>query len=165
MSEKRKEYSFQNDIFSTIFALLNKSRERQQPGKCIGSNTEYIYHSGIFWENKSGDEIVLQIPEKKKMYFIKLDNIKNSSNHCLLCYTNSQNLKIIKSKDFIDKKSDAKIVCQIAELENSSKHFPICYTNSENWKNSNGFIDKIKQIFHTNYVWLMDNLQKSKKNA
>ena len=61
VSEKRKEYSFQNDIFSTIFALLNKSRERQQPGKCIGSNTEYIYHSGIFYENRSGAEIVHQV--------------------------------------------------------------------------------------------------------
>ena len=64
------------------------------------------------------------------------------------CYTNSQNWKIIKSKDFIDKKSDAKIVCQIAELENSSKHYPICYTNSQNRKNINSkdFVDKIKQI-------------------
>ena len=61
VSEKRKEYSFQNDIFSTIFALLNKSRERQQPGKCIGSNTEYIYHSGIFNENRS-DKIRKNLP-------------------------------------------------------------------------------------------------------
>ena len=76
VSEKRKEYSFQNDIFSTIFALLNKSRERQQPGKCIGSNTEYIYHSGIFYENRSGAEIVPQKAERKKNpYFIKLEQI------------------------------------------------------------------------------------------
>ena len=61
--------------------------------------------------------------EKKDPYFIKLEQIKIR----LLCYTNSQNWKIIESKDFIDKKSDTKIVCQIAEVENSSKHHPICY--------------------------------------
>ena len=77
MSEKRKEYSFQNDIFSTIFALLNKSRERQQPGKCIGSNTEYIYHSGIFYQNRSGAEIVCQIAERKKSVFHSILTYKN----------------------------------------------------------------------------------------
>ena len=66
MSEKRKEYSFQNDIFSTIFALLNKSRERQQPGKCIGSNAEYIYHSGNFYGKKCDVEIVCQMVEGEK---------------------------------------------------------------------------------------------------
>ena len=79
-------------------------------------------------ENLNFNEIVLQITEQKNMYFIKLEQIKIR----LLCYTNSQNWKIIESNNFIDKKSITKIVCQIAALANSSKHCPICYTNVQN---------------------------------
>ena len=88
VSEKRKEYSFQNDIFSTIFALLNKSRERQQPGKCIGSNTEYIYHSGIFYENRSGAEIFRQIAaqDRKTNSFVRFLGESAAQQFCFEIY-------------------------------------------------------------------------------